>query len=79
MFSDMHQLKEIDGEIFLDRDGKTFETLVNYLRNDRKVDKSVFVPDIQNYTNIHNITRDDQNKTRIVNEDDDNLKKAKEF
>jgi len=33
----MHKLKEIDGEIFLDRDGKTFETLVNYLRNDRKI------------------------------------------
>jgi hypothetical protein len=45
----------------------------------KKLDKSVFVPDIQNITNIHNITRDDQNKTRIVNEDDDNLKKAKEF
>ena len=37
MFSDMHELKVIDDEVFLDRDGKTFETLVNYLRNDRKV------------------------------------------
>ena len=37
MFSDMHELKKIDDEVFLDRDGKTFETLVNYLRNDRKV------------------------------------------
>lgn len=35
MFSDMHELKKIDNEIFLDRDGSTFETLVNYLRNDR--------------------------------------------
>ena len=37
MFSDMHELKKIDDEVFLDRDGKTFETLVNYLRNERKV------------------------------------------
>jgi hypothetical protein len=37
MFSDMHELKRIDDEVFLDRDGKTFETLVNYLRNDRRV------------------------------------------
>jgi hypothetical protein len=33
----MHELKIIDDEVFLDRDGKTFEALVNYLRNDRKV------------------------------------------
>ena len=37
LFSDMHELKIIDDEVFLDRDGKTFEALVNYLRNDRKV------------------------------------------
>lgn len=37
LFSDMHELKKVDGEVFLDRDGKTFETLVNYLRNERKV------------------------------------------
>jgi len=37
MFSDMHELKQINDEVFLDRDGKTFETLVNYLRNERKV------------------------------------------
>jgi hypothetical protein len=37
MFSDMHELKKINDEVFLDRDGKIFETLVNYLRNDRKV------------------------------------------
>lgn len=37
MFSDMHELKKVDEEVFLDRDGRTFETLVNYLRNDRKV------------------------------------------
>lgn len=37
MFSDMHELKMINDEVFLDRDGITFETLVNYLRNDRKV------------------------------------------
>jgi aspartate aminotransferase len=29
--------KKIGEEVFLDRDGKTFETLVNYLRNERKV------------------------------------------
>ena len=28
-----------DGDIFLDRDGKTFLTMINYLRNDRKVRK----------------------------------------
>lgn len=33
----MHELKKVDDEVFLDRDGDTFETLVNYLRNDRKV------------------------------------------
>jgi uncharacterized protein YbaP (TraB family) len=37
LFSDMHQLKMVDGEVFIDRDGKTFETLVNYLRNERKI------------------------------------------
>lgn len=37
LFSDMHQLKKVNEEVFLDRDGETFETLVNYLRNDRKV------------------------------------------
>lgn len=37
MFSDMHELKKLDDEVFLDRDGRTFETLINYLRNDRKV------------------------------------------
>jgi len=37
LFSDLHELKKIDDEVFLDRDGKTFETLINYLRNDRRV------------------------------------------
>ena len=37
LFSDMHELKKVNDQIFLDRDGKTFETLVNYLRNNRKV------------------------------------------
>ena len=37
IFSGMHEVKKIDDEIFLDRDGQAFETLVNYLRNDRKV------------------------------------------
>jgi hypothetical protein len=37
LFSEMHELKKVDDEVFLDRDGATFETLVNYLRHDRKV------------------------------------------
>ncbi len=37
MFSGQHVLKTIDNEVFLDRDGKTFLNLVNYLRNDREV------------------------------------------
>ena len=37
MFSGMHTLKRVDDSIFLDRDGTTFQHLVNYLRNDRKI------------------------------------------
>ena len=37
MFNGMHDLKKIDDAVFLDRDGKTFQYLVNYLRNDRTV------------------------------------------
>ena len=37
VFSGTHELKKKDDEIFLDRDGTAFETLVNYLRNERKV------------------------------------------
>jgi hypothetical protein len=37
MFNGMHELKKIDDEVFLDRDGKTFLNVVNYLRNDRQV------------------------------------------
>ena len=37
LFSEMHELKKVNEEVFIDRDGKTFETLVNYLRNSRKV------------------------------------------
>jgi hypothetical protein len=37
LFSDMHELKIIDNEVFLDRDGRTFESLINYLRTDRRV------------------------------------------
>ena len=38
MFSGMHELTKVDeGSIFLDRDGKTFQTLINFLRNDRRV------------------------------------------
>jgi hypothetical protein len=38
MFNQLHELKYTDEkEVFLDRDGKTFEILLNYLRNDRKI------------------------------------------
>ena len=37
MFNGMHELKQIDGEYFLDRDGQTFLHVVNFLRNDRTV------------------------------------------
>jgi len=37
MFNGMHELKKIDNEVFLDRDGRTFQYLVNYLRNNREV------------------------------------------
>ena len=37
LFSDMHALKKTGDEVFIDRDGSTFETLINYLRNERKV------------------------------------------
>ena len=37
MFNGLHELKKIDNEVFLDRDGRTFQHLVNYLRNKREV------------------------------------------
>ena len=37
MFSGMHELKKVDDAYFIDRDGNTFMSLINYLRNDRKV------------------------------------------
>ena len=37
LFSGNHPLKTVNGQIFLDRDGKTFNYLVNYLRNNRRV------------------------------------------
>ena len=37
MFSGMHECKKINDEVFLDRDGKTFLNLVNYLRNEMQV------------------------------------------
>lgn len=37
MFNGLHDLKKIDGEVFLDRDGRTFQYLINYLRNNREV------------------------------------------
>lgn len=35
MFNGLHELKKINEEVFLDRDGTTFQNLVNYLRNHR--------------------------------------------
>ena len=37
MFNGMHELKKINEEVFLDRDGNTFNHLINYLRNNRDV------------------------------------------
>ena len=37
MFSGLHALKRVDDEVFIDRDGTTFECLLNYLRNDRRI------------------------------------------
>ena len=38
VFGELHELKYTDeNEVFLDRDGTTFETLLNYLRNDRRI------------------------------------------
>ena len=37
MFNGMHELKKINDEVFLDRDGNTFNHLINYLRNKREV------------------------------------------
>jgi hypothetical protein len=37
MFSGMHKLKVINDHVFLDRDGQTFEAMVNYLRYERKL------------------------------------------
>jgi long-subunit acyl-CoA synthetase (AMP-forming) len=34
MFSGKHEHKMIDDKVFLDRDGETFKTLINYLRNE---------------------------------------------
>jgi hypothetical protein len=36
MFSGTHELKKIKEEVFVDRDGRTFQHLVNYLRNNRE-------------------------------------------
>ena len=35
--TDQQQSQYNQGEIFIDRDGKTFEMLLNYLRNERKI------------------------------------------
>ena len=37
MFSGLHDLKKIDDSIFVDRDGSIFKSLINFLRNDRKI------------------------------------------
>jgi hypothetical protein len=37
MFSGKHELKMVDNKVFLDRDGHTFTTLVNFLRNGQEL------------------------------------------
>lgn len=38
MFSDMHELKKDEnGDVFLDRDPKSFEKFINYLRSDCRI------------------------------------------
>jgi hypothetical protein len=38
MFSGRHELKKDDkGKVFLDRDGKTFEHIISYLRNNLRI------------------------------------------
>ena len=37
MFSGMHELRKVDESVFIDRDGETFQNLLNFLRNDRRV------------------------------------------
>jgi hypothetical protein len=37
MFSGKHEHKTVDGKVFLDRDGPTFKTLINYLRNGQEL------------------------------------------
>ena len=32
----MHELKMVENEVFIDRDGETFNTLVNFLRCERE-------------------------------------------
>jgi hypothetical protein len=36
-FSGRQELTLIDGKIFVDRDPKTFEMLISYLRNDQRI------------------------------------------
>ena len=36
MFNGLHELKKVNDEVFVDRDGRTFQHLVNYLRNNRE-------------------------------------------
>ena len=35
LFSGQHEHKIVDGKVFLDRDGETFKSIINYLRNGR--------------------------------------------
>jgi hypothetical protein len=38
MFSGRHELKKDEkGKVFLDRDGKTFEHIISYLRNNLRI------------------------------------------
>jgi len=69
MFSGMHEIKKVEDSVFLDRDGKTFQTLINYLRNDRKIypefdnqnDQRLFVEEL----NFWGIKDDRLEETRL--------------
>lgn len=37
MFSGRHELKKVNGKIFVDRDPRFFNLMINYLRNDMEI------------------------------------------
>ena len=69
----MHQLKRVDDNIFLDRDSKTFQALISYLRNDRKV-----YPQFQD-TNDQRMFQEELNFWGIKDDRLDELKLSAKF